>query len=580
MSNVLRYDSLLVHYLAAELDERLRRRRLRGLALDPVRRIAVLEFDDDALSWHLHPTAGWLVSGRAEVTPEMVPLARQTRVARVSAPPDERVIYIDLAAPRQPGRPKRLVVELLGNQWNLLALGVDERIVAALWRRRAGKRELRPGQRYLPPPTSGPRRGISAPITLEEWLGLFSPLPPSDRGRRLIAEVAYMSPLNAPAVLGAAGAPADHARDESLVDDAAALRDAYHRYLALATLPPAEPRVLQLAGGAHPYPLPLPGVEATPYPTLVDAMAAVAGAAAEPVAARPTVSLESLDRLRGRLRQLERRRERMLAELSEATAGAARHRREADLLMANLHLLSKGMTGVELPDWEGGVLEIELDPALGPSENAQRLYERARKESRAAERVPALLRRVEGEIERLRELIERAERGAATPEEVEAALPAAPRPAGGTAAPLLPYRSYRTSGGLEVRVGRNSRSNDELTFRHSSPNDIWLHARDVAGAHVILRWPRTDANPPARDLHEAAVLASLHSRARTSGTVAVDWTRRKYVRKPRKSGPGQVAFERGRTLFVEPDPELERRLRIDAEPGGGGGEDGSRDDVV
>src|SRR5690606_10223970 len=132
-----------------------------------------------------------------------------------------------------------------------------------------------------------------------------------------------------------------------------------------------------------------------------------------------------------------------------------------------------------------------------------------------------------------------------------------------TDAPSLPWREYRTSGGIEVRVGRGPRANDELTFRHSSPTDIWLHARDVAGAHVILRWSRADENPPAHAIAEAAVLAALNSRARTSGTVAVDWTRRKYVRKPRKAPPGLVVPERVRTVFVEPDPELEERLRAE-----------------
>jgi predicted ribosome quality control (RQC) complex YloA/Tae2 family protein len=127
----------------------------------------------------------------------------------------------------------------------------------------------------------------------------------------------------------------------------------------------------------------------------------------------------------------------------------------------------------------------------------------------------------------------------------------------------LPYKCYRTTGGLEVRVGRNSRANDQLTFHHASPNDIWLHARDVAGAHVVLRWHDRDNNPPARDIAEAAALAALHSRGRTSRIVPVDWTRRKYVRKPRKAPPGQVVIERAKTLFAEPDIRMERLMRVE-----------------
>ena len=111
-----------------------------------------------------------------------------------------------------------------------------------------------------------------------------------------------------------------------------------------------------------------------------------------------------------------------------------------------------------------------------------------------------------------------------------------------------------------MRVGRGSKANDELTFKHSAPNDIWLHARHSAGAHVVLRWNGGET-PPARDLKQAANLAALHSKARTSGSVPVDWTRRKYVRKPRKSSPGSVQMDRAKTLFVAPDPSLLDRLK-------------------
>jgi predicted ribosome quality control (RQC) complex YloA/Tae2 family protein len=78
---------------------------------------------------------------------------------------------------------------------------------------------------------------------------------------------------------------------------------------------------------------------------------------------------------------------------------------------------------------------------------------------------------------------------------------------------------------------------------------------------VILRWPGP-GNPPARDLAEAATLAALHSKARTSGSVPVDWTLRKYVRKPRKAPPGRVAVDRAETLFVRPEPRLAEALAV------------------
>ncbi|HEY2898670.1 MAG TPA: NFACT RNA binding domain-containing protein, partial [Gemmatimonadaceae bacterium] len=126
--------------------------------------------------------------------------------------------------------------------------------------------------------------------------------------------------------------------------------------------------------------------------------------------------------------------------------------------------------------------------------------------------------------------------------------------------PARRFRTYRSSGGLEIWVGRGAASNDIITFQESSPRDVWLHARDTAGAHVVLRWSRDEA-PPARDLEEAAVLAAWHSKSRGSGLVPVDWTRRKYVRKAKGGTPGLVLVQRSETIFVKPDERVERRLR-------------------
>jgi predicted ribosome quality control (RQC) complex YloA/Tae2 family protein len=205
-----------------------------------------------------------------------------------------------------------------------------------------------------------------------------------------------------------------------------------------------------------------------------------------------------------------------------------------------------------------------LDPALTPDGNARRHYDQAARIRRARQRLPARIRTAREAWRDLERLRERALAGDASRDEVEEALPrgAGPAAARGGDAEQLPYRTYRSSGGLEIRVGRGAGRNDDLTFRHSSPDDIWLHARHTAGAHVVLRWGR-ESNPPERDLREAGILAALHSKARTSGSVPVDWTRRKYVRKPRKAPPGAVIPDRVSTVFVSPDPEVETRLRAE-----------------
>ncbi|MFW6331237.1 MAG: NFACT RNA binding domain-containing protein, partial [Gemmatimonadota bacterium] len=333
--------------------------------------------------------------------------------------------------------------------------------------------------------------------------------------------------------------------------------EAYGRYATLAARPDPEPRVLDLRGG-QPYPLPLPGVDGQPASSLLESLERISELTA-PAGLAPEVGRA----LHDRMERLERRARALREELDSAPEKAASLRRRADLLMARLHAVPKGAATVELEDFEGGTVRLELDPSVSAVENAERLYDRARKRERAARRLPARVREASAERDRLAALLESVESGAPDQDALAYWVSRVRPTEGGGADPeeRVPFRSFRSSGGLEIRVGRSGRANDDLTFHHSAPDDIWLHARHAAGAHVILRWGDRDHNPPRRDLLEAAVLAALNSKARTSATVPVDWTRRKYVRSPRNAPPGRVIPDRVSTLFVEPDPEVEERLR-------------------
>ncbi|MBW3569645.1 MAG: DUF814 domain-containing protein [Gemmatimonadetes bacterium] len=563
MSNPIRYDPLLVRAVAAEL-----RAALRGRSVQPQP-----VFDRDlsctlaveggqVLRLDLHPRRGWIrlsANGRAsesakggDAEPEL-----SARVLRVGAPPDERLLRIDLQdGGRFRGGKRSLVVELHTNQWNVLLIdSEDRRIVSALRARDAGGRSLKPGAFYRPP---APARRVlpdrPRDALWQAWTTALAPLPPAERPRELVRRFAYASPLNAAALLGPAAA----------VDDADALEAAFERWWEVADGDDAGAFILYTPAGPQPYPLALDGVESIPAGSLLAAMEAIAAAApAEVEEEKPGPEL--LAPARRKLASAEKRIERLREEMA-GVGEADRLRARGDLLLAHLDWAEAGDASVVLPDFDGGEVEVALDPRLKPHENAERLYDEARRRARAEARLPELLAEAEKELERWSGAVAALE-GGETPEWVPGALRrggAKERKPAPEAGERLPYRLYRTSGGLEVRVGRSSRDNDRLTFGHAAHADVWLHARSVPGSHVVLRWTEEGA-PPARDLEEAAVLAALYSKARTSGTVAVDWTRRKYVRKPRGAPPGRVTLMHGRTLFVAPDPAVEERLR--AEPG-------------
>lgn len=260
-------------------------------------------------------------------------------------------------------------------------------------------------------------------------------------------------------------------------------------------------------------------------------------------------------------------------QLSEAEAHlegldrAEQLRIGGELLSAGGHAVPRGAAEAFLPNWydpEGAPLLIALDPELDARENAARYFHRYRRAVAAAEaaleRAPALQER-EVHLERLRE--ETA--AAAAPElpplrerlRAEGLLreegPAAP----GRRAPTAEFPSgVRVRRlhveGWEVLYGENATSNDYLTTRFAKPADLWLHARAVAGAHVVVRGVATLERLPRAVLAEAARIAAAHSEAKHSSVVAVDYTFRRYVRKPRGSGPGQVTYTGERTLHVSP----------------------------
>lgn len=554
------WDSVLAGATAGVLRRRLAGSGTRAIHFHRDQRDLTLWGKEWTLVARMHPERGdLLLLPPGEPFEGSRPLA--ARVADVRSLPDERILLLELRRRRGPGV-RTLVLEWIPTRWNALLVEgavtggspLDPPAPATIrhvLHTRGGSNPVAPGLPYSPPDPSG-RLGASvgSPVPFE-WPGTGEG---REGERSLLRTLAWTSPLNLSELVGASP---DEARARWL-----RLRDVALEGRGMA------PVVVEARGSWTPYPLPLPGAEPVEG-DLLEAFRRAAernGPAGEP-AGRPPVDpavLEALDRqiagVEGRLRGLRR-------ELDRAPDPQA-VRSRGDLLLARFREIPRGVSRVVLEDFDGEEVEIALDPALPPQQNAARLYDEAARVERARNLLPERIRSSEERRAALQELREAFVEGRVEVEAVLARLPAGTSGAGsggpsrGPSGPSLPYRSYRSSGGLEIRVGRGSSKNDDLTFRHSAPGDVWLHAREAAGAHVILRWPGP-GNPPARDLAEAAGLAALYSKARSAGSAPVDWTFRRYVRKPRKAPPGRVRVERARTLFVEPDPGLPERLAVD-----------------
>ncbi len=241
------------------------------------------------------------------------------------------------------------------------------------------------------------------------------------------------------------------------------------------------------------------------------------------------------------------------AEVADG-ARAAEYRHKAELLLMRQSDIKRGVTTVRVTDYDNATpVEIEVDPRLTPAKNAERLFRRARKAERRAERAPVRLAELEREIDELRETLEEVRNA---PAEKLDALERLFHPQAAAAAKRagerVRFRTYTVSGGWTVLVGKSNRDNDILTHKIARPDDIWFHARQVPGSHVVLRRAGRKAAPDARAIKEAAAIAAFHSKAGKSTKVPVCYTERRYVRKPRGAKPGLAAVSREKVIYVDP----------------------------
>jgi predicted ribosome quality control (RQC) complex YloA/Tae2 family protein len=126
-------------------------------------------------------------------------------------------------------------------------------------------------------------------------------------------------------------------------------------------------------------------------------------------------------------------------------------------------------------------------------------------------------------------------------------------------APSMPHKFFSTDG-LMILAGKNNRQNDLLTMKTAAPDDIWLHTKDIPGAHVLITGAK--GQPPETTLLEAAGIAAYLSKAKNGGKVAVDYAPRKNIRKPNGARPGMVVYENYRTVLVSADKSVFEKLRV------------------
>lgn len=236
-----------------------------------------------------------------------------------------------------------------------------------------------------------------------------------------------------------------------------------------------------------------------------------------------------------------------------------------DLINANIYRLEKGMTKCVLEDfYSGEPREIALDARLTPAQNAQKYYTEYRKLDTAEKMLTELIEKGGQEliyIDSVFDCVSRTENEAEL-SEIRRELREQGYLRGGKAEEKVKKTEplkYVSTSGYEILVGKNNRQNDTLTLKTARAADIWLHTKDIAGSHVIIR-TADKGEPDEETILEAARLAAYHSKARSSSQVPVDYTAVKFVKKPAGAKPGMVIFTNNRTVYVTPDEETVKSL--------------------
>ncbi len=495
-------------------------------------------------------------------------LRRQIRGARIDAIEQidfDRIVHVRLSNCEQLGPRSRrtLVAELMGRHSNLVLIDEDERIVEAgrhVTVRTNRYRETLPGLAYVPPPdfgrvppwTADPvQMRAAAAAVADQPLGRWLRSTFHGGSDEFIAEVCARAQIAADAPL----------RD--LSDGwAERVAEQLHAIPAEAARPgPAwvyfdeaseEPELAWPIEAAH-----LAGRRRERVESLSGAIEELQANSARAQAIR-----RARERLLAAVREGERKAERVLSKRREAVERAKQAellRERGELLMAYLHQVPEGADEVTLPRFEGeGELTIPLDPEHSVLENAQACFKRYKKDARLSEIAPRLLAAAEHELQYVRQVRTQIETAEdlddleAIEQELarEGYLPARDRekarPAGRRRGP----RTTQTSDGYAVLYGRSGTENDEV-LRAARGDDLWLHVKDAAGPHVIIRTHSRPEAVPQSSIEEAARLAAALSSRRREGKVEVDCTLARNVTKPRRGRPGLAYYRNARTIVVD-----------------------------
>lgn len=504
------------------------------------------------------------------------------RLAAVRQPGLERVLCLDFDATSELGDEIRLtlVMEIMGRYSNIIFVDEAGKIIDALKRvdaEMSSERLVLPGLTYqLPPPQD---KLCLLDVSVEQIMERLRRSPAdTELSQALLRTLQGVSPVVCRELQHRAGRGSD--LTVSALDGVPAERLSFFLSQLAETVQTGSGQPF-MAVGANGKPVDFSFLNIEQY-----GLAAV-------VSRRESFSelLDAFYAERDRLERMHTRSQDLLRILTTASDRLSRKiniqraelehcaerdtmRMYGDLINANLYRMEKGSAHAELVNFyeeSQPTVKIPLDPALTPSQNAQKYYKAYRKARTAEEMLTVQIRQAQQEIHYIDSVFEELSRAGSEQDlsEIRAELTEQGyirAPKGKQKQPAQQScMEFRSSDGFRILVGRNNRQNDRLTLKQANKHDIWFHTKNIPGSHTILETGGRAGSETA--MRQAAALAAYYSRGRDSAQVPVDYAEVRHVSKPQGAKPGMVIYVNYKTLYVTPDPALAEQLRADGASG-------------
>lgn len=493
------------------------------------------------------------------------------RIVSVRQPEFERIIEIDIDSADELGYSthKTLIAEIMGRHSNIIVIDkTTDRIIDSIKRisfEISSVREILPGGHYEYPPSGNKTNPLK--VSKKSFIEGIANTPGSIRGEKYFMNTYNgISPVVARNICLSAGADSDtdlKLWDYGLIEE---LYNSFSEFRESVLSASFNPNIVYKDG----KPLDFSCFDLKIYRNLEKQEFKGMSEAVE----RFYHEKDQKDRMKqksgdihkiitNRLERCYKKLEKLSGDLQEA-ADSEKYKIYGDLIISNIYYIEKGKEKVRLQNYyspNGEYVEIPMDIRLSPSANAQRYYKHYNKSKNAINKINIQIEENKQEIMYLETLLDNLDKCTEELEleEIRTELmeqgylktrnTSKSKQTKKASSPM----SFISSTGFEIYVGKNNTQNDYLTLKLSDNRDIWLHAKEISGSHVIIKTRGKDADDAT--IKEAANLAAYYSRGRMSSKVPVDYTIKKNVKKPNGAKPGMVIYENYSTIYITPDEE-------------------------